>query len=111
VAANGDVANKIGTYMLALAAHDNSIPVNAVLPRSTIDLSRPNGDLIAIEERGAEEVLGLQISGSRVAPDNAAARNPAFDITPHHLLTAIVTECGVIYPPYSVHLPQAMMSQ
>jgi len=111
VAANGDVANKIGTYMLALAAHDNSVPVYAVLPTSTIDLSLPNGDLIAIEEREPEEVLSLQINGSRVAPDNAAARNPAFDITPHRLLTAIVTEYGVIYPPYAVHLPQAMMSE
>ncbi|OGO26565.1 MAG: S-methyl-5-thioribose-1-phosphate isomerase [Chloroflexi bacterium RBG_16_52_11] len=111
VAANGDVANKIGTYMLALAAHDNSTPVYAVLPTSTIDLSLPNGDLIAIEQRGAEEVLSLQINGSRVAPEHAAAKNPAFDITPHHLLTAMITECGVIYPPFAVHLPQAMMSE
>jgi len=108
VAANGDVANKIGTYMLALAARDNSVPVYAVVPTSTIDLSLPSGDQIIIEERGPEEVLNLQINGSRVAPDGAAARNPAFDVTPHHLLTAIVTENGIVYPPFGDNLPLAI---
>jgi len=111
VAANGDVANKIGTYMLALAARDNFVPVYAVVPTSTIDLSLPSGEQIVIEERGPEEVLNLQIDGSRVAPVGAAARNPAFDVTSHHLLTAIVTESGIIYPPFRDNLPRAIPGQ
>jgi methylthioribose-1-phosphate isomerase len=100
VAANGDVANKIGTYMLALAAHANGVPVYPVVPTSTIDLSLPSGDLIPIEERSADEVLELQVKGERVAPEGAQARNPAFDVTPCHLVTAWVTEKGVIAPPF-----------
>ena len=111
VAANGDVANKIGTYMLALAARDNSVPVYAVVPTSTIDLSLANGEHIVIEERGQEEVLNLQINGSRVAPDQAVARNPAFDVTPHHLLNAIITENGIVYPPFLDNLPRAFSDQ
>ena len=103
-AANGDVANKIGTYMLALAAFDNSVPFYPVVPTSTIDLSLAHGDLIPIEERNPEEVLGLEFEGQRVAPQNAKARNIAFDVTPHHLVTAIVTENGVAYPPFEVSL-------
>jgi len=105
IAANGDVANKIGTYMLALAAHDNKIPVYAVAPTSTIDLSLPDGSLIPIEERDPEEVLGLQFHGERVAPSGARARNPAFDVTPNRLITAIVTENGIVYPPFDKNLP------
>jgi methylthioribose-1-phosphate isomerase len=101
VAANGDVANKIGTYMLALAAADNDVPVYAVVPTSTIDPSLAHGGLIPIEERHPEEVLDLQVGGQPVAPQGAAARNPAFDLTPHRLLTAIVTEKGIIYPPFA----------
>jgi methylthioribose-1-phosphate isomerase len=108
VAANGDVANKIGTYMLALAARDNSVPVYAVVPTSTIDLSLPNGDEIVIEERSPEEILHLKINGVQVTPERAAARNPAFDVTPHRLLDAIVTENGVIYPPFVENLPRAL---
>jgi methylthioribose-1-phosphate isomerase len=104
VAANGDVANKIGTYMLALAANDNGVPVYCVAPRSTIDLSLESGDLIPIEERGEDEVLNLQIAGVKVSPEGAHARNPAFDITPHRLLTAIVTEGGVVYPPFGKNI-------
>ncbi len=104
VAANGDVANKIGTYMLALAAHDNHVPVYSVVPTSTIDLSLEHGDLIPIEERNADEVLGIEFHGERVAPKNAKARNPAFDITPNRLITAIVTENGVVYPPFQKNL-------
>jgi methylthioribose-1-phosphate isomerase len=100
VAANGDVANKIGTYMLALAAHDNLVPVYAVVPTSTIDLSISHGGLIPIEQRDPEEVLGIQIDGERVAPVGAKARNPAFDVTPARLLNAIVTENGIVYPPF-----------
>lgn len=108
VAANGDVANKIGTYMLALAAHDNDVPVYAVVPTSTIDLSLANGDLIPIEERDTDEVLGLQFNGERVAPANAKARNPAFDVTPNRLISAIVTENGIVRPPYELHLKSAV---
>jgi len=104
VAANGDVANKIGTYMLALAAYDNHVPVYAVVPTSTIDLSLAHGGLIPIEERDPSEVLGLQFHGEPVAPRNAKARNPAFDVTPNRLLTGIVTENGVMVPSFDVNL-------
>jgi methylthioribose-1-phosphate isomerase len=104
VAANGDVANKIGTYMLALAAHDNAVPVYAVVPTSTIDLSLASGDQIPIEERDPGEVLDLQVAGKPVVPPGASARNPAFDITPARLLSAIVTENGVVFPPFQANL-------
>jgi methylthioribose-1-phosphate isomerase len=100
VAANGDVANKIGTYMLSLAAHANAVPVYAVVPTSTVDLTLASGDLIPIEERGQDEVLDIQVKGERVAPEGAKACNPAFDVTPNALLTAIITERGVVYPPF-----------
>jgi methylthioribose-1-phosphate isomerase len=108
-AANGDVANKIGTYMLALAAHDNEVPRYAVVPTSTIDLSLKSGDEIPIEERDPSEVLGLTLLGRQVPPDGASARNPAFDVTPHRLVTGIVTENGVIYPPYEINLKKAII--
>jgi methylthioribose-1-phosphate isomerase len=108
IAANGDVANKIGTYMLALAAHDNGVPVYAVAPTSTVDLSLPNGSLIPIEERDPDEVLGLQFHGELVAPREARARNPAFDVTPNRLITAIITENGVVYPPFDKNLADAV---
>ena len=108
-AANGDVANKIGTYMLALAAHDNDVPFYPVVPTSTIDLSLAHGDLIPIEERNPQEVLGLEFMGERVAPKNAKARNIAFDVTPNRLVTAIVTENGVVYPPFDVNLRKAVL--
>jgi methylthioribose-1-phosphate isomerase len=111
VAANGDVANKIGTYMLSLAAHANDIPVYAVVPTSTIDLALPSGDRIPIEERDPAEVLDIQINGERVVPEGAKARNPAFDVTPHQLLTAIVTEKGVVYPPFSSNLPRILRGE
>lgn len=107
-AANGDVANKIGTYMLALAAFDNGVPFYPVVPTSTIDLSLAHGDLIPIEERDPQEVLGLEFMGERVAPLNAKARNIAFDVTPNRLVTAIVTENGVVYPPFEVNLRKAV---
>jgi methylthioribose-1-phosphate isomerase len=109
VAANGDVANKIGTYMLALAAHDNSVPAYAVVPTSTVDLSLEHGDLIPIEERDPREVLGIQFQGERVAPVEAEARNIAFDVTPHRLITGIVTENGVVYPPFEVNLKKVVL--
>lgn len=104
VAANGDVANKIGTYMLALAAYDNDVPRYSVVPTSTVDLALASGDLIPIEERGQDEVLELDLKGLRVTPENASARNPAFDVTPHRLITGIVTENGVVYPPFETNL-------
>ncbi len=110
VAANGDVANKIGTYMLALAAHDNQVPAYSVVPTSTIDLSLAHGGLIPIEERDPEEVLGLQFKGEAVAPAGARARNIAFDVTPHRLLTAIVTENGIAYPPFEAALKSLVRS-
>ncbi len=107
-AANGDVANKIGTYMLALAARDNQVPFYAVVPTSTVDLSLESGELIPIEERAADEVLDLEKSGRLVTPENARslgkARNPAFDVTPARLVTGIVTENGVAYPPFRENL-------
>jgi len=104
VAANGDVANKIGTYMLSLAAHDNGVPVYAVVPTPTIDLSLASGDLIPIEERDPVEVLAIEFEGQRVAPLGAKARNPAFDVTPNRLVSAIVTENGIVYPPFHANL-------
>ena len=109
VAANGDVANKIGTYMLALAAHDNGVPAYAVVPTSTVDLSLEHGDLIPIEERDPQEVLGIQFEGERVAPIEAEARNIAFDVTPNRLVTGIVTENGVVYPPFETNLKKTVL--
>lgn len=108
VAANGDVANKIGTYMLCLAAHDNNVPAYSVVPTSTIDLSLASGELISIEEREGSEVLDLKLKGQPVAPETASARNPAFDITPHRLISGIVTENGVVVPPFDVNLPDVV---
>jgi methylthioribose-1-phosphate isomerase len=108
VAANGDVANKIGTYMLALAAKANQVPFFAVVPTSTIDLTLLEGKQIPIEERHPDEVLGIQIQGQRAAPEGAKARNPAFDVTPNSLITGIVTEIGVYYPPFEAKLRQAV---
>ncbi len=104
VAANGDVANKIGTYMLALAAYDNGVPFYPVVPTSTIDLSLPDGQAIPIEERDPAEVLDIWYRGRPATPAHASARNPAFDVTPHRLVTAIVTEYGVLYPPFAPEL-------
>jgi methylthioribose-1-phosphate isomerase len=111
VAANGDVANKIGTYMLALAAYDNKVPVYSVAPTSSIDLTIPNGNSIPIEERDPEEVLGIRFHDEQVAPNGAKARNPAFDVTPNRLITAIVTEKGIVYPPYEFHLNKIIKCQ
>jgi methylthioribose-1-phosphate isomerase len=109
-AANGDVANKIGTYMLALAAFDNGVPFYPVVPTSTIDLSLAHGGLIPIEERDPGEVLDLQFQNERVTPLHAHARNIAFDVTPARLVTAIVTENGIVYPPFETNLRKAVES-
>lgn len=108
VAVNGDVANKIGSYMLALAAYDNGIPAYSVFPISTVDFELERGDLIPIEEREQGEVLQLKLKDRRVTPESASARNPAFDVTPHRLLSGWVTEMGVIYPPFMKNLQAAM---
>ena len=108
VAANGDVANKVGSYMLALAAYDNGVPVYSVFPTSTVDLSLKNGDEIPIEERNQDEVLGIQINGESIAPSQAKARNPAFDVTPNRLFSGLVTENGIVYPPFHINLPEIM---
>lgn len=106
VAANGDVANKIGTYKLAVVARENGIPVYCVAPTSTVDLELSDGDKIPIEERGPEEVAGI---GMRpIAPTDVPVYNPAFDITPHRYLTGIVTEEGICYPPFSESLKAAV---
>jgi methylthioribose-1-phosphate isomerase len=105
-AANGDVANKIGTYKLAVVARETGVPFYPVVPTSTIDLNLANGDLIPIEERSPDEVLC--VAGTRVAPERATARNPAFDVTPHRYVTGIVTEVGVVYPPFVKNLAEAV---
>lgn len=101
-AANGDVANKIGTYKLAVLAKENGIPFYAVVPTSTIDLTVPTGDDIPIEERGAEEVT--HPGGCQIAPDGVRVLNVAFDVTPHRYVTGIVTENGIAYPPFKQSL-------
>lgn len=100
VAANGDVINKIGSYMLALAAHQNKVPVFSLFPISTVDINMKNGDSVTIEERDQAEVLNLQIDHADIVPTGATARNPAFDITPQKYLSALVTEYGIIKRPY-----------
>jgi methylthioribose-1-phosphate isomerase len=108
VAANGDVANKIGSYMLALAAYDNVVPVYSAFPLSTVDLGIQRGCDIPIEERDQQEVLGLQLEGENVMPVGASARNPAFDVTPNRLISAFITDHGIIRPPFFKNLPIAM---
>lgn len=102
VAANGDVANKIGTYNLAVVAHENKVPFYVAVPKSTIDMKAMSGDLIEIEERPPEEVT--HAGDWQITPDNTPVGNPAFDITPAKYITAFITEEGVIRPPYSERL-------
>ncbi|TYP71209.1 S-methyl-5-thioribose-1-phosphate isomerase [Paenibacillus methanolicus] len=102
VAANGDVANKIGTYSVAVLAKAHGIPFYVACPLSTIDLNTASGDLIPIEERGEEEIT--EGFGKRTAPKGVKVFNPAFDVTPHEYVTAIITEKGVIKPPFDVNL-------
>ena len=106
VAANGDVANKIGTYKAAVVAHENGIPFYAVMPTSTIDMNLANGDLIPIEERDAREVT--HIEDVPIAPEGVRVGNPAFDVTPNKYITALVTERGVVYPPFVENLGKIM---
>lgn len=98
VAANGDTANKIGTYGAALAARAHGLPFYVIAPTSTVDLATPRGAAIPIEERRADEVRTAH--GHPVVPDDFPVFNPAFDVTPAEYITAIVTERGIVYPPY-----------
>ena len=98
IAANGDVANKIGTYSVAVLAKENGVPFYVAAPVSTLDLSFASGADIPIEQRSASEVT--HVFGVAVAPENIAVENPAFDITPARYVTAIITECGVARPPF-----------
>ncbi len=99
IAANGDTANKIGTYTLAVLAKENNIPFYIAAPVSTIDISLETGEQIPIEERKEEEVTHFQ--GRRIAPEGINAANPAFDVTPHKYITAIITDKGIIKEPYA----------
>jgi methylthioribose-1-phosphate isomerase len=100
IARNGDTANKIGTYTMAVLAHAHHIPFYVAAPLSTIDSSLANGSLIPIEERSPEEVTTIQ--GVRIAPEGIRVLNPAFDVTPAALITAIITEKGILFPPYDL---------
>ncbi|MCL5257082.1 MAG: S-methyl-5-thioribose-1-phosphate isomerase [Chloroflexi bacterium] len=104
IAANGDVANKIGTYTVAVLAKENKIPFYVAAPFSTVDLSIATGEEIPIEERNPEEVTC--IAGQRIAPEGVRVANPAFDVTPSGYVTAIITERGVVWPPFRDGLRQ-----
>ena len=109
IAANGDVANKIGTYTLAVLAKENGIPFYVAAPTSTIDLSISSGEEIPIEERRPEEVT--RFAGIQTAPEGISVRNPAFDITSHEYVAAIITENGVVREPYSENLTKTVKGE
>jgi methylthioribose-1-phosphate isomerase len=104
IAANGDVANKIGTYTVAMMARAHGVPFYVAAPLSTIDLATPDGDHIPIEQRSAREITHL--GSSRLTPEGASIWNPAFDVTPHDLVVGIITERGICRAPYSESLKQ-----
>jgi len=106
IAANGDVANKIGTYSVAVLAKENQVPFYVAAPRSTLDLTLASGEAIPIEQRSAAEVTHL--AGVALTPEGVAAAHPAFDVTPHRYVAAIITEAGVARPPFTQSLPQLM---
>jgi len=103
IAANGDTANKIGTYGLAVLAQYHQIPFYVAAPLSTFDLGTPDGEGIPIEERSAEEVLSFW--GKPISRPQTQVRNPAFDVTPAELVSAIITEAGVCRPPFQETIP------
>jgi methylthioribose-1-phosphate isomerase len=105
VAANGDVANKIGTYTVAVLAREHHLPFYVAAPLSTVDLSTPDGTHIPIEERDRREISHL--GASRLTPQGALIRNPAFDVTPHRFIAGIITERGIFRPPFSESLKAA----
>jgi methylthioribose-1-phosphate isomerase len=102
IAKNGDTANKIGTYSLALSAKENKVPFYIVAPGTTFDLNLKNGKEIPIEERTDDEVT--EFMGKRTAPDNIKVKNPAFDVTPHKFISGIITEKGIVYPPFEKNI-------
>jgi methylthioribose-1-phosphate isomerase len=104
IAANGDVANKIGTYTVAVLAKEHGIPFYVAAPLSTVDLNTPDGSRIPIEERNEREVT--HVGSNRLTPDGAQIRNPAFDVTPAKYVTAIITERGIARAPFQESLPQ-----
>ncbi len=104
IARNGDVANKIGTYSVSILAKAHGIPFYVAAPTSTIDFEMWSGDSIVIEERDSREVT--HIKDVQIAPDGVRVENPAFDVTPHQNVTAIITEKGVVYPPYDINIPK-----
>lgn len=106
IAANGDTANKIGTYGVSILAREHGIPFYVVAPTSTVDLAIESGDEIEIEERKPEEVT--HIGGARIAPEGIGVANPAFDVTPAKYITGIITEKGIVYPPFSVNLRRVL---
>jgi len=108
IAANGDFANKVGTYTLALMADAHQVPFYVAAPLSTVDLATPDGSGIPIEQRAAREMT--HVGALRVAADGASVWNPAFDITPHRLVTGIITEKGIVRPPYEESL-QALFQE
>jgi methylthioribose-1-phosphate isomerase len=109
IAANGDTANKIGTYTVAVLAREHGIPFYVAAPISTIDFSTPDGRHIPIEERDAREVTHLK--SHRLAPEGVRVRNPAFDVTPHRLIAGIITERGIFTPPYLESLRAAVEAE
>ncbi|MQY81197.1 MAG: S-methyl-5-thioribose-1-phosphate isomerase [Dehalococcoidia bacterium] len=106
IAANGDTANKIGTYTLAVLAKENNVPFYVAAPTSTIDHALASGKQVPIEQRKPEEIT--HIRGVRIAPEGIAVLNPAFDVTPHRYITAIITEKGIIREPYELNLKRAI---
>lgn len=108
IAANGDTANKIGTYNVAILAKEHGIPFYVAAPTSTLDLSLETGELIPIEQRGPEEVT--EGFGNRTAPAGVKVYSPAFDVTPARLVSAIITEQGIACPPYEINLKELMAS-
>ena len=109
IAANGDTANKIGTYTVAVLAREHKLPFYVAAPLSTIDLSTPDGEHIPIEERDAREITHL--GPARLTPEGARIRNPAFDVTPHRYIAGIITERGIVRPPFSESLKRAFEAQ
>ncbi len=102
IAANGDTANKIGTYSVAIAARYHGIPFYVATPYSTFDMTLPSGDRIPIEQRSSGEVTSF--AGVKTAPDGVSVRNPAFDVTPNALIDAFITDRGIIRPPFRENL-------
>jgi methylthioribose-1-phosphate isomerase len=109
IAANGDVANKIGTYQMAVIARENDVPFYVAAPTSTIDLNTASGDDIPIEDRSPDEVTAVH--GATIAPEGVGALNPAFDVTPNRYVTAIITERGIALPPYQDSLANLFRSE